>query len=387
MDNRKKELSRQSVTDLFSLLRGILQQESAPTVNLAGEEFESLLKLSKRHEVQSMTAYGLLLSEGLSKEQEAQCRNLVYKIMVYMERMERVFVETCELLETAGLPYMPLKGAVIRSFYPEPWMRTSGDIDILVRDVDAAAELLIENGYIHKGRGSHDVTLISPMGVTIELHFQLIDTDPRVNMLLEEVWQHSFCREHTCRYEMTPEMCYFYHIAHMAKHMISGGCGIRYFLDIWLLLQKLPMDLEKKKQLLRAGGLFVFAEQAEYLSQVWFGNRQPDSLVQALGDFVLDGSIFGSKSNQVKLRRSASDTSVGFLLRRIFLPYDWMVLQYPKLKKYPKMLPMFWIIRWIARMLNPGKIRSAAKELRLSRKLDRETVSSTKHLFRSLELD
>ncbi|MBO4954226.1 MAG: nucleotidyltransferase family protein, partial [Clostridia bacterium] len=31
------------------------------------------------------------------------------------------------------IDFMPLKGAVIRQYYPEPWMRTSCDIDIHVK--------------------------------------------------------------------------------------------------------------------------------------------------------------------------------------------------------------------------------------------------------------
>ena len=35
-------------------------------------------------------------------------------------------------IKKVQIPFLPLKGSVIRQYYPEPWMRTSCDIDILV---------------------------------------------------------------------------------------------------------------------------------------------------------------------------------------------------------------------------------------------------------------
>ena len=155
MEQKEKELDRNRLTEvLFALLRRGLQQEPSNDIALSQAQFDAVLKLSKRHEVQSLAAYGLLLSGGLTGDQEARCRNSLYRTVAYQERMEREFVRTCNLLEAAGLSYMPLKGAVIRSLYPEPWLRTSGDIDILVKDADRAAAVLTENGYI-KGEYAH----------------------------------------------------------------------------------------------------------------------------------------------------------------------------------------------------------------------------------------
>ena len=45
-------------------------------------------------------------------------------------------VECCNALEKAQIPFVPLKGSVIRKYYPEAWMRTSSDIDVLVHKED-----------------------------------------------------------------------------------------------------------------------------------------------------------------------------------------------------------------------------------------------------------
>ncbi|MFX7845188.1 nucleotidyltransferase family protein, partial [Acinetobacter baumannii] len=78
-----------------------------------------------------------------------------------------------------------------------------------------------------------------PSGQHIELHFNLIE-DHRIkgaSAILNRVWDAAVpCGGWTYQYEMPDELFYFYHIAHMAKHVENGGCGIRPFLDIWVLM-------------------------------------------------------------------------------------------------------------------------------------------------------
>ena len=74
--------------------------------------------------------------------------------------------------------------------------------------------------------------------------------------VLKNVWQSAFLqkkKEHC--YEMTDEMFYFYHIAHMAKHFEEGGCGIRPFIDLWTLDNIKDVDHDKRDELLSQGNL------------------------------------------------------------------------------------------------------------------------------------
>ena len=55
---------------------------------------------------------------------------------------------------------------------------------------------------------------------------------------------------------------YFYHIAHMAKHLQQGGCGIRTFIDLWILDNLPTIDTLKRNDLLKSGGLLQFSQSA-----------------------------------------------------------------------------------------------------------------------------
>ena len=79
-------------------------------------------------------------------------------MMTAVYRYERINYElNCltEALNQAEMPFIPLKGSILRQYYPEPWMRTSCDIDILVReeDIDAATQAIEKKlGYEYESR-------------------------------------------------------------------------------------------------------------------------------------------------------------------------------------------------------------------------------------------
>ncbi|MCQ2385650.1 MAG: nucleotidyltransferase family protein, partial [Clostridia bacterium] len=60
------------------------------------------------------------------------------------EKMRGELALLTDAFSQNGIPYIPLKGAVLAEVYPEPYMCLSGDIDVLVKpeDVDKAVDLL-----------------------------------------------------------------------------------------------------------------------------------------------------------------------------------------------------------------------------------------------------
>ena len=80
-------------------------------------------------------------------------------------------------------------------------------------------------------------------------------------------------------YEMSDAFYYFYHIAHMAKHFENGGCGIRPFIDLWILDHMEGVDQMKRDELLEKGDLLKFAQRARTLSEVWFDAKEADKII------------------------------------------------------------------------------------------------------------
>lgn len=352
----------------------------------SSEILQELLKLSARHDISHLVVLGLKKNDLISRE-NAGIEQFIFKAAYRYERMQYEYNNICNALETAEIPFLPLKGSILRNYYPEPWMRTSCDIDILVKNVDDAVKMLKEKDYVYKGKGSHDVQFRSPLGFAIELHFQLIETNEKMNSVLDRVWSNASLKDGSAyHYIMDPEMFYFYHIAHMAKHFLFGGFGIRSIIDTWLWNEKTVCNEEKKNRLLQEGGLQVFAKEVERLSRAWFAEEECDLLLQEFESFILEGGVFGSKSNAVKIYRTSTDSTLHFLLLRIFMPYSRMLLKYPVLKKYPFLLPVFWIRRWIAMLTKSEKAMNAMHELDLNNNLSNHSIAKTKWILQELEL-
>lgn len=381
---------------LFSLLRFEICQTAIldETKNqISPDRLPAIYKLSKSHDLAHLVADSLQKNELLPKGTEAEKRFLQERnLAIYRyEQLSFELGEICGVLEEAKIEYIPLKGSVIRVLYPEPWLRTSCDIDILVRenDLDRATKILSEKlRYTVGEKDSHDVSLFSESGVHLELHFKLVDlrvTRRGENVLLK-IWEHlELVKGYTYQKKLTDEMFYFFHIAHMAKHFHTGGCGIRPFMDLWLLNHKVEYSEEKRQTLLEEGKLAEFEFGVKSLSEVWFGNSEHSDLTKELEDYVLRGGVYGNMKNSVAIQYAKKGGRVKTFFSRIFVPYDVLLIRYPSLEKHKWLMPIYQIRRW-GRLLLKGKAKASIQELKTGANVSEEQQLRAERLLRDLGL-
>lgn len=378
---------------LFALLRAAVCGEAVEDKTkdaCTPDMLEAAYALARRHDLahlvgQAASKLGLSESESLAKCKQAAMR----AFMRYMQ-MNYSYEQICAALEEERTPFIPLKGSVLRDDYPEQWMRTSCDIDILIHesDLDKAIGVLTEKlGYINKGRSYHDVSLFSPNGIHLELHFDTIEEGTAKNdcrAVLSEVWECARPKEgKQYQMDMSDEMFCFYHIAHMAKHLTAGGCGIRPFLDLWILNHNVAHDRQRREMLLARGGLLTFAKVAARLSEVWFSDAPPDAHTKQLADFILKGSL---SDNKAAIQQARTGNRIGYIIkRRLFMPYVFMKVRYPVLQKHKWLLPVYQVVRWV-QMLCRGGMGRSLKELRANAEISPEQISSTADLLKALGL-
>ena len=257
---------------------------SLPSVaSLTDKKLVEILLLARKHNLANVTA-SALLNNGLpddSPQKDLFLREL-YMAVYAQEKISAVFERVCCILNGNQIKYIPLKGAVIRDLYPQPWMRSSCDVDILIHksDLKATVDLLVEKaGFTLKSESQHDVVLLSEEGICLELHFKLVgdEKSPLYSDVLNTVWESAvLVSEDSYRYKLSDEIFYYYHILHMAKHFRLGGCGIRPFLDLWLINRSGYFDFSKKDSLLENGKLADFEKKAQKLSEVWFSGKDHD---------------------------------------------------------------------------------------------------------------
>lgn len=354
------------------------------------EQLSSLLSMGKSHDIEHLVLVGLKNS-GLLVGEAAKFENLILKTAFRYERLDFEFKKLCGVLEDAKIPFLPLKGSVLRRFYPEPWMRTSCDIDVLVHpeDTEKAVSVLKEKlNYTYSGTGSHDVSLFTPGGLNIELHYELVEDSisQASAAVLKNVWEFSNpVSGSEFHFEMPDELFYFYHIAHMAKHFANGGCGVRPFIDIWVLNNSVEFDGEKRTRLLKKGELFAFEAHASELSRVWLESAEYSETAKNMERYILRGGVYGSAENRITVQQQKKGGKLKFALSRIFIPYETIKFYYPILQKHRVLTPVFEVVRWF-KLLFCGGAKRSLDELKYNSVLSDEKAQNAQKLLKDLGL-
>ena len=361
---------------LFKLLRSTLFNEEIDkeTQSAAIENAHVIYKAAKHHDVAHLlaNAYDKCGFDSLSEDLRKQIKKKHFVSVIRYERIIHDYKEIKSAFEQAKIDFIPLKGSVIRDYYPEPWMRSSCDIDILIKenDLDRAMKVLQkEYSYTSDNhRDFHDISLHSRGGTHLELHFNIMENMKDVDTVLSKVWDYAKASsDDSCMYELSPEFLLYHILAHMSYHILNGGCGIRSFIDLYLLEKQMEYDDKKLCEICSEGGLLAFKKEAEKLAFVWLENNEHDAVSETFEQFVLGGGVYGSHETASAIKHVKNGSKGKYILTRIFQPYDILKEKYPVLKKHKWLLPICHVRRWIyivtsdRRNLAPGLFKAGGK--------------------------
>ena len=378
---------------IFDLINDCLFNKRLPTYDKEQIDEQVLLrlyKLSKIHDLAHVVCYALIKNGLIEKGTQiynAFLREQQLAVIRY-EQTNHELKFICDVLEKEGIKFIPLKGSVLRDYYKEPWLRTSCDIDVLIKhdDLEKTTKLLTEKYQCSlTGRTEHDVSFMTVGNVHLELHFKLVEGN-KSEKVLETVWERVKLKEgKNYHYLMNSEMYYFYHVAHMAKHFEDGGCGIRTFLDLYLMLENMPVDKLELDKLLGDGGLKAFCDASKNLALSWFGGEEKTELSRRMEDYILGAGVYGNVQNRVAVHEGEKGGKFRYIFRRIFLPYSQLKILYPKIEKHKILTPFCGIHRWF-KILFGGRAKRAVNELKISANMDKEQLNSTRKLISELGL-
>ncbi len=387
---------------LFALLRSEIMGEAVVEETFASltlERAAALLRLAKAHDLAHIVAAALMRTGVLGVEQTedaetekkrvlllSQCEREQMIAVYRYEGLRYALAEIGRVLSDAGIAHMPLKGSVLRDYYPEPWHRSSCDIDMLVReeDLERACKALCEGaGYRVEGQKSiHDVHLYSPAGVHLELHFNILSGNDTYDVVLSRVWDFSSQNENnSCHFTQKDKFFVLHHIAHMAYHFTSGGCGIKPFIDLFIMQTRMHPDFDGARELLSEAGLLTFSEQVLSLSRVWFMGGAHTDLTKRMEEYLLSGGVYGTVDNRVLAQQGKKGGKLRYALSRIFLPYSSLCRTYPVLERHKWLLPFMQVRRW-CRLVFCGGLGRGVHELSVNQGITKEQASEMER-FRS----
>jgi len=359
---------------------------------LTKQELVEVYKLSKKHDMAHIVGISLAKAGLLEKAPEIAERFEKEQYLAVF-RYENFKYETdrlCKTFDEQKIPYILLKGAVIRDFYPEPWMRTSCDLDVLVKeeDLDTAILALTEKlGYAVGGnKNFHDIDLFSESGIHLELHFNIKENIPAFDKVLSRVWDYAKKTDEDLEGLIVTNEFLLYHLtAHAAYHFVGGGCGVRPLTDIYLLKNKLEYDETVLKQLCEESEIDKFYSSVCKLCECWFEGAEHIVLTDEMQKFILQGGAYGTREAHIAARQEARGGKGGYAMSRIFAPYDVLKQRYPKLRGRVQM-PIYQVRRWID-VARDGGAKRSMQELRINGTMDIESVRTVNNLMKQLKLD
>lgn len=280
-------------------------------------------------------------------------------------------------LSESKIPHMPVKGWYVRTLYPVPELRTFGDIDILIKKQDRQKtdEIFTENGYSVKE--NWEPTYSYDKGISrCEVHTELMDSDLGKGEHLISYFSDALeTAEEDVGERFSPQkdLHLIYIFCHLAKHLYTGGAGIRMYMDIALFIKANEgiLNFEKIYEDLKKLQLEHFFKTVIFACSEWFqidlpfeiNDIQPSSL-DALKKYTFGSDLFGKTRDKsiISLRNNESGSKRSVLKDTLFPNAKKIENRYKFIKGRKYLLPLAWIARGFVNLKEaPKKLKYVKK--------------------------
>lgn len=265
-------------------------------------------------------------------------------------------------LSNEGFDVIGLKGWELRLLYPSITCRNMSDLDILVRNFDykQIEAVMARLGYTGHGESSWMHSNFTKNEITVEMHKRLTDDSDYIQKWEKSIWDRATrINDSENIYRMSDEDYYIFHMLHLNKDFKNGSLGLRRIADTWLVnTAHSNMDKVYLKEFFDATGLSLFEERICAMARSVFEGLAIDHNSEIMLNHALSVGIYGTrKSYQLGRIATMSDGSLKkgkfrSFMAAIFLPYSRMKAHFPKLQKYPFLLPFYWIVRILRQAKN-----------------------------------
>ena len=373
---------------LFKLLRMIFDIDSISfEEEWMEEECNALLSFADRQAVlpiiyQSLKRLNNVTIETMLSKWKLKYSKYIYDYVRRVDALKKVEYA----LEKSRIPYIPLKWATIREYYPEGWMRTSRDIDILVEEkrIEEAVDALRNLTDFQQcgNRSYHDIPMRNQIDF-LELHFSLKEKNTSLDACLERVWDYTVASDGYMRL-LTPEYLLFYTVAHMSHHMVHGGVGMRPYLDLWLLAKNTSYDETILRNLLDAAKLMKYFEISIQMVDTWMYSLPRNREIDLLEEYCLRGGVFGD-SKTVAAANQRAHKGFRYISKRLFADKELLYEEFPQLKGKQYRMPIYQVKRW-ARLLDKNKRKLVSNEIKSIRATNQSDIEDYNQLLQNLGL-
>ncbi|MDO5560474.1 MAG: nucleotidyltransferase family protein [Oscillospiraceae bacterium] len=248
---------------------------------------------------------------------------------------------------------MPLKGFLIKKYYPKSYMRVMSDLDYLIDPEcgEKSLSVLKSLKYTCKnyGKGVHDVYQKPPV-MNVELHRSLFSQQMIAKHGYDTNTFEQFSTADNYKYvhSMSNEDFFIYYVMHFYKHFNACGSGIRSVMDLYLMFNSLcdhinqEYIVNKLKQL----GVFSFYLQMISTAETWFSDTENSVEINEAGEYIIYSGTYGNYTNYYESQIRAMG-KVKFILKKLCPGMAEMRGYYPVLDKLPFLVGLCFILRLV----------------------------------------
>lgn len=318
----------------FDFLRFCIGSAKEIPDSLKEADWKELYAIAKKQALLGVLFYGIQrLPKELAPEQKLLMQWMVMAEMIRKQNI-RLFqdsVKACQNFENEGFANCILKGQGNALLYPDPYMRTPGDIDIYLSGGRRKIMKYVDQVCPNQVMRYHHVDF-PVMKTAIEVHFTPSYMFFPIHNSRMQKWFEEVMGEQ-CNHRVSlpdgygeihvPQVSFnvIYILSHLYRHIFTEGIGLRQLLDYYFVLVKwhtdltnltdsnksLPQmtqintDLDTLRHELKYLGLWKFAQAVMYMLHEVFGlseDRMIAPMDEREGRFLLDEIMRGGNFGQ-----------------------------------------------------------------------------------------
>ena len=257
MDSR---IDRVEKTLLEILRREVTGEDGTEKMELSVAGLNAVMRLAREHAVTGLVANAavrnrIVIAGGAAEGRGEAVMRLMQQTMAHrqtMQRFEDAVGRFARLMEENGIAYVVFKGLAVARHYPEPFVRTMGDVDFYVPKEDflRAVEVIEQGLHVEMDKEKVDKHYsFDWQGIRFEMHYQIETFGNRrhqrcFNRMIDEAMAEHTDSFKVCDSEgketevsvLPPEEDLIVVFKHWFNHLLVEGVGLRQTLDLVVLL-------------------------------------------------------------------------------------------------------------------------------------------------------
>lgn len=342
------------------LRREVTGEDGTEKMELSVAGLNAIMRLAREHAVTGLVANAamrnrIVIAGGAAEGRGEIVMRLMQQTMAHrqnLRRFEDAVGRFARLMEENSIAYVVFKGLAVARYYPEPFVRTMGDVDFYVPQRDFLRAVEVIERRLHVVMDKEDVDKhysFDWQGIRFEMHYQIETFGSHRHQLCFDRMIDEAMAEHTDSFTvcdsdgngtevsvLPPTEDLIVVFKHWFNHLLVEGVGLRQTLDLAVLLNAYRDKIDVGRQMTALDGIgymkafrAMLAMMKRYFGFEWLDSnfvlgcrdeRYADKLMAA----VMESGNFGRKAyrNHTTGKKKSMETATRAL--RHCVKFFWL---------------------------------------------------------------